>query len=92
MRQLRHSAKRFGHAAKRKQQFTLIAVFKYRVKVLRRELRVIAEARYRCLVVVAIVAAAAGYVAASFGWRGWIVSRRRAARSRIAARAGARTR
>ena len=44
------------------------------------------------LVVVAVVAAAAGYLVASFGWRGWIVSRRRAARSRIAARAGARTR
>ena len=30
------------------------------------------------LVVVAVVAAALGYLLASFGWRGWIVSRRRA--------------
>lgn len=38
------------------------------------------------LVVVAVVAAAIGYLIASFGWRGWIVSRRRAAKARLGAR------
>ena len=42
------------------------------------------------LVVVAVVSAAAGYLIASFGWRGWIVSRRRSARAKAAARAAAR--
>ena len=35
------------------------------------------------LVVVAVVAAAVGYLVASFGWRGWIVSRRRASRNKL---------
>ena len=54
LRQLRHPAKRFSHAAKRKQQLTLIAVFEYRIKVLCREFGIVAKARYCCVVLTAV--------------------------------------
>jgi hypothetical protein len=51
LRQLGHSAKGFGHAAKSEQQLALIAVFEHGVELLRCEFRIVAKARNRRFIV-----------------------------------------